>query len=115
MQTDNGSVAFDNVRIPHFNMLARFASVDIESGDFSKPKSQTLAYGTMSFVRFVIFPKAADSMGADPSRHRTPVTYAPCARRHCRRPLLRRSSTISGSRCAGSRRSGARGDAGPQL
>ncbi|BGP26994.1 hypothetical protein JCM10295v2_005956 [Rhodotorula toruloides] len=45
--TDNGTAIFNNVEIPHVNFLAKFASVDPESGRFSKPPHDKLAYGTM--------------------------------------------------------------------
>lgn len=45
--TDNGTAIFNNVEIPHVNFLAKFASVDVESGRFSKPPHDKLAYGTM--------------------------------------------------------------------
>lgn len=50
---NNGFLGFDKVRIPLHNMLMRNAKV-LESGEFIKPKSSVLTYGTMMFVRVVI-------------------------------------------------------------
>ncbi|KAL7046205.1 hypothetical protein ACKWTF_002509 [Chironomus riparius] len=50
---NNGFLAFDNVRIPLKNMLMKNAKV-LEDGQFIKPKSSVLTYGTMMFVRVVI-------------------------------------------------------------
>ena len=44
--TDNGSILFNQYRIPHGNMLARFSRVEVESGEYVKPKKAALAYGT---------------------------------------------------------------------
>lgn len=50
---NNGFLGFDNVRIPLHNMLMKNAKV-LESGEFIKPKSSLLTYGTMMFVRVVV-------------------------------------------------------------
>ena len=50
---NNGFLGFKNVRIPMRNMLMKNAQV-LESGEFIKPKSSVLTYGTMMFVRVVI-------------------------------------------------------------
>lgn len=50
---NNGFLGFKNVRIPLKNMLMKNAKV-LESGEFIKPKSSVLTYGTMMFVRVVI-------------------------------------------------------------
>lgn len=50
---NNGFLAFDNVRIPLSNMLMKNAKV-LEDGQFIKPKSSVLTYGTMMFVRVVV-------------------------------------------------------------
>uniref|UniRef100_A0A7S4IFR4 Acyl-coenzyme A oxidase n=1 Tax=Vannella robusta TaxID=1487602 RepID=A0A7S4IFR4_9EUKA len=47
---DNGYLRFDHVRIPLFNMLAKYAQVS-EDGVYSKPPHDKLSYGTMVFVR----------------------------------------------------------------
>lgn len=48
---DNGFIQFDKVRIPHINMLAKYASVDRNTGSYLKPPNSKLAYGTMTWVR----------------------------------------------------------------
>ncbi|RUS16031.1 hypothetical protein BC937DRAFT_91678 [Endogone sp. FLAS-F59071] len=48
---DNGFIMFDHMRIPRFNMLARFASVLPGTGEYSSPPNAKLSYGTMVFVR----------------------------------------------------------------
>ena len=50
---NNGYLGFDHVRIPLENMLMKNAKV-LETGEFIKPKSSLLTYGTMMFVRVVI-------------------------------------------------------------
>ncbi|CRK95525.1 CLUMA_CG008994, isoform A [Clunio marinus] len=50
---NNGFLGFNNVRIPLHNMLMKNAKV-LENGEFIKPKSSVLTYGTMMFVRVVI-------------------------------------------------------------
>lgn len=46
-------MGFNNVRIPLKNMLMKNAKV-LENGEFIKPQSSVLTYGTMMFVRVVI-------------------------------------------------------------
>lgn len=48
---DNGFMQFNKVRIPHINMLAKFAGVDRNTGTYQKPPNSKLAYGTMTWVR----------------------------------------------------------------
>jgi len=48
--TDNGFMLLSHLKIPHFNMLARYSSVDAETGHYNKPKSAALAYGTLTWV-----------------------------------------------------------------
>lgn len=48
---DNGFIQFNKVRVPHINMLARFAGVDRNTGQYIKPPNSKLAYGTMTWVR----------------------------------------------------------------
>jgi acyl-CoA oxidase len=50
---NNGFLGFNQVRIPLKNMLMKFAKV-LENGEFIKPKSQVLTYGTMTLVRVTI-------------------------------------------------------------
>lgn len=40
--TDNGFLLFDKVRVPHFNMLARFSKVDPEAGKYIPPPNSKL-------------------------------------------------------------------------
>jgi len=56
---NNGFLGFKNVRIPLKNMLMKNAKV-LESGEFIKPKSSVLTYGTMMFVRVVIIKDMAN-------------------------------------------------------
>ncbi|KAJ9630340.1 hypothetical protein H2204_008405 [Knufia peltigerae] len=48
---DNGFLLFKKVKIPHVNMLARFARVDPQSGRYVKPASPALVYGTLTMLR----------------------------------------------------------------
>ncbi|KAJ5232098.1 hypothetical protein N7468_005054 [Penicillium chermesinum] len=48
---DNGFLLFNNVKIPHVNMLARFSRVDKETGKYVRPASPSLVYGTLTWVR----------------------------------------------------------------
>ena len=48
---DNGFLQFNKVRIPNINMLAKYASVDRNTGQYLKPPNSKLAYGTMTWVR----------------------------------------------------------------
>lgn len=48
---DNGFLLFNNKKIPHFNMLARFAKVDPDTGRYTRPADPALLYGTMTWVR----------------------------------------------------------------
>jgi len=41
--TDNGMMLLQHVRIPHVNMMARFSSVNKETGEYLKPKQAQLA------------------------------------------------------------------------
>jgi acyl-CoA oxidase len=50
---NNGFLGFNQVRIPLKHMLMKNAKV-LENGEFIKPKSSVLTYGTMMFVRVVI-------------------------------------------------------------
>ncbi|KAH6928477.1 hypothetical protein HPB50_016713 [Hyalomma asiaticum] len=50
---DNGFLKLDNVRIPRENMLMKNAQVTKE-GDYVKPASDKLNYGTMVFVRVLL-------------------------------------------------------------
>ncbi|GAQ05876.1 peroxisomal acyl-coenzyme A oxidase 1 [Aspergillus lentulus] len=48
---DNGFLLFNNVKIPHINMLARFSRVDKETNKYMRPASPSLVFGTMTWVR----------------------------------------------------------------
>lgn len=44
---DNGFILFDNVRIPHENMLAKYSHVVKSTGGYERPPNAKIAYGTM--------------------------------------------------------------------
>ncbi|CAO3696615.1 unnamed protein product [Umbelopsis ramanniana] len=48
---DNGFVLFDNYKIPHISMLAKYSQVVKATGEYVKPPNAKLSYGTMVFVR----------------------------------------------------------------
>jgi acyl-CoA oxidase len=48
---DNGFLLFNNVKIPHVNMLARFSRVDPQTNKYVRPASPSLVYGTLTYVR----------------------------------------------------------------
>lgn len=48
--TDNGWAIFQNVRIPHSHMLARFSKVSLD-GKYEQGPNSKLAYGGMVFIR----------------------------------------------------------------
>ncbi|GFF24154.1 putative peroxisomal acyl-coenzyme A oxidase 1.2 [Aspergillus udagawae] len=48
---DNGFLLFNNFKIPHVNMLARFSRVDKETNKYMRPASPSLVFGTMTWVR----------------------------------------------------------------
>lgn len=56
--SDNGFLKLDNVRIPRENMLMKNAQVTVD-GEYVKPKSDKLNYGTMVFVRVLILDMVA--------------------------------------------------------
>lgn len=51
---DNGFLLFNNFKIPHVNMLARFSKVDPEKNEYVRLASPTMLYGTMTWVRSTI-------------------------------------------------------------
>lgn len=59
---DNGFLHLNNVRIPRDHMLMRNARVE-PNGDYIKPKSYKLNYGTMVFVRVIIIDMVAYNVG----------------------------------------------------
>jgi len=48
---DNGFLLFNQVKIPHANMLARFSRVDPETNKYMRPSNPSLVYGTLTWVR----------------------------------------------------------------
>lgn len=48
---DNGFLLFKDFKIPHVNMLARFAAVDPATGKYLQPANPALVYGTMTYIR----------------------------------------------------------------
>jgi acyl-CoA oxidase len=57
---DNGFLLFNNLKIPHVNMLARFSGVDPATNKYIRPASATLVYGTLTWVRSNIVLQAGD-------------------------------------------------------
>lgn len=55
---DNGFLKMDNVRIPRDNMLMKYAKVEPD-GNYVKPPSAKLTYGTMVFIRSLIVGQSA--------------------------------------------------------
>ena len=55
---DNGFLLFNNIKIPHVNMLARFSSVDPKTNQYVRPSSPSLVYGTLTWVRSTIVMQA---------------------------------------------------------
>jgi acyl-CoA oxidase len=48
---DNGYMLFDNHRVPHSAMLARYSKVDPDSAEYSKPENPAVVYGSLTYVR----------------------------------------------------------------
>lgn len=48
---DNGYMLFDNHRVPHSAMLARYAKVDPDTGNFTKQGHPAVVYGSLTYVR----------------------------------------------------------------
>ncbi|KAK4549620.1 hypothetical protein LTR36_004921 [Oleoguttula mirabilis] len=55
---DNGFLLFNNFKVPHISMLARFSSVDPKTNKYSRPSSPSLIYGTLTWVRSTIVMQA---------------------------------------------------------
>lgn len=55
---DNGFLLFNQVKIPHISMLARFSHVDPKTDKFARRGSPTLVYGTLTWVRSTIVMQA---------------------------------------------------------
>ncbi|KAF2833544.1 acyl-coenzyme A oxidase 1 [Ophiobolus disseminans] len=55
---DNGFLLFNQVKVPHISMLARFSHVDPKTNKFARRGSPTLIYGTLTWVRSTIVMQA---------------------------------------------------------
>ncbi|KAK4905575.1 hypothetical protein LTR49_025144 [Elasticomyces elasticus] len=55
---DNGYLLFNQVKVPHISMLAKFSSVDAKTNTYLKPPSASLIYGTLTWVRSTIVMQA---------------------------------------------------------
>ncbi|KAH7401549.1 acyl-coenzyme A oxidase 1 [Pyrenochaeta sp. MPI-SDFR-AT-0127] len=55
---DNGFLLFNNVKVPHISMLARFTHVDPSTNKFARRGSPSLVYGTLTWVRSTIVMQA---------------------------------------------------------
>ena len=55
---DNGFLLFNNVKVPHIGMLARYSSVDPKTNQYVRPSSPSLVYGTLTWVRSTIVMQA---------------------------------------------------------
>ncbi|KAH7094470.1 acyl-coenzyme A oxidase 1 [Paraphoma chrysanthemicola] len=55
---DNGFLLFNQVKVPHISMLARFSHVDPNTNKFARRGSPTLVYGTLTWVRSTIVMQA---------------------------------------------------------
>jgi acyl-CoA oxidase len=51
---DNGFLLFNNLKIPHVNMLSRYSRVDPATNQYVRPATPTLVYGTLTWVRSTI-------------------------------------------------------------
>ena len=47
---DNAYMLFNKHRVPHDALLCRYASVDPDSGAYSKPKNPASVYGSLTRV-----------------------------------------------------------------
>jgi acyl-CoA oxidase len=59
---DNGFLLFNNYKIPHVNMLARFNVVDPQTSEYRRVGSPSLIYGTLTWVRSHIVLEAGASL-----------------------------------------------------
>ncbi|EMC96940.1 hypothetical protein BAUCODRAFT_433376 [Baudoinia panamericana UAMH 10762] len=55
---DNGYLLFNQVKVPHISMLARFSRVDPKTNQYVRPASASLIYGTLTWVRSTIVMQA---------------------------------------------------------
>ncbi|KAI0808742.1 hypothetical protein GGR55DRAFT_650629 [Xylaria sp. FL0064] len=51
---DNGFLLFNDVKVPHVNMLSRFSVVDPATGTYVRPANPALIYGTLTYIRSMI-------------------------------------------------------------
>ncbi|KAK3110529.1 hypothetical protein LTR53_015073 [Teratosphaeriaceae sp. CCFEE 6253] len=51
---DNGYLLFNQLKVPHISMLAKFSSVDPQTNAYVRPASASLIYGTLTWVRSTI-------------------------------------------------------------
>lgn len=59
---DNGFVLFNNVKIPHVNMLSRFSGVDPKTSKYVRPANPSLIYGTLTYIRSTIVLQAGSTL-----------------------------------------------------
>lgn len=50
---DNAYMLFNQHRIPHSALLSRYASVNPETGNYSKPKNAASVYGSLTRVGII--------------------------------------------------------------
>ena len=74
---DNGFLLFNDVKIPHANMLARFSGIDPNTNKYVRPSSPSLIYGTLTYVRSTIVMQAGSVL----ARGVTIATRYCCVRR----------------------------------
>ena len=55
---DNGFLLFNQVKVPHISMLARYSGVDPKTNQYMRPTSPSLVYGTLTWVRSTIVMQA---------------------------------------------------------
>ena len=55
---DNGYMLFNNFRVPHSALLAKYSGVDEASGAYKKPDNPATVYGSLTFVRAQIISHA---------------------------------------------------------
>lgn len=48
---DNGYMLFNNFRVPHSALLAKYSGVDSVAGTYIKPENPAVVYGSLTFVR----------------------------------------------------------------
>ena len=64
---DNGFILFNNVRIPHENMLAKYSHVVKATGSYERPPNANVGYGTMVTASRIATLKA--DVGSSEYRH----------------------------------------------